>query len=124
MILTWKQFEEAAEAISLHLLEKQKQMEKPFQIICAPARGGLCLAVKVSHLTGIKYKMGSLVGINEQVIIDDIADTGKTLSTWRKKSKSMPYIVTWFYHRESKIVPDFWLREKKNDWIVFPWEKP
>ncbi len=32
-----------------------------------------------------------------------------------------PLVCSLYYHRDSLIVPDIWIREKK-EWIVFPWE--
>jgi len=77
-------------------------------------RGGLVVATYVSHMSGLP--------ITDQpnkntLICDDIADTGKTLLPYKDCK-----IATIYYHKQSKVVPDIWIYEKKNDWILFPWE--
>lgn len=88
-----------------------------FDGIWGPARGGFTPLVKLSHLLDIPYieKPTKL-----SLIIDDIADTGKCLGDYAKNGH---FIVTLFYHRQSVFVPNIWLREKKDKYIIFPWEK-
>lgn len=49
--------------------------------------------------------------------MDDIADKGKTLMPFTDRF----FIFTLFYHRQSVVVPDYWVYEKKDNFIVFPW---
>lgn len=88
-----------------------------FDGIWAPPRGGLTPAVKLSHLLDIPFieKPTKL-----SLIFDDIADTGKCLGSYAKEGY---FIVTLFYHRQSSFMPNMWRREKKNKYIIFPWEK-
>ena len=79
-------------------------------------RGGLVFAVMLSHRLAVPMLMAPSDGC---LIVDDIADTGITLQHYRQEHYS---IATMFYHEQSKIVPDFWMFEKKDKWIVFPWE--
>jgi len=78
-------------------------------------RGGLPLAVWISHRAGIPLL---LAPCRNALVVDDIADTGATLL----KYKGAHFIATMFYHRQSAVVPDFWMYEKQEDWVVFPWE--
>lgn len=88
-----------------------------FAGVWGPPRGGLIMAVMLSHNLGIPYftePQGP-----KTLIVDDIADSGETLWPFRNYP-----IVTCFYHRGSKVAPMLWLHEKKKDeWVVFPWEK-
>ena len=88
-----------------------------FDGIWGPARGGFTPLVRLSHLLDIPYieKPTKL-----SLIIDDIADTGKCLGVYAKDEY---FITTLFYHRQSSFVPNIWLREKKDKYIIFPWEK-
>lgn len=79
-------------------------------------RGGLVLAVIISHRCNLPLLQAPCEGC---VVVDDIADTGKTLEHYKEKGY---YITTMFYHKQSKIVPDFWKHEKQKEWIIFPWE--
>ncbi len=54
---------------------------------------------------------------DETLVVDDISDTGKALSIYKKFFRA-----TWYYHKQSKNPPDIWIREKKEKWIRFPWE--
>ena len=52
--------------------------------------------------------------------IDDIADTGETLIHYKQRGYK---ISTMFYNRGvSAVKPDLYMREKKDLWIVYPWE--
>lgn len=80
-------------------------------------RGGLVLAVIISH----RYKLPLLQAPCEGcIVVDDIADTGTTLVHYKQKGY---YITTMFYHKQSKVIPDFWKHEKQEEWIIFPWEE-
>jgi len=63
---------------------------------------------------------------NTILIIDDIADSGKTLEFVIKLLKEhLPNATiktaVLFYKPKSKIKPDYYV-EETTDWIVFPWE--
>ena len=55
------------------------------------------------------------------LVVDDIADTGKTLETVNKNLPNST-IFTMYYHRQSVVEPYAWLHEKTDEWIVYPWE--
>ncbi len=58
------------------------------------------------------------------MIVDDIIDSGNTLSTIKNyliKKQIKHEIATLFYSGESIIKPDYYLRVTK-DWVKFPWE--
>lgn len=90
--------------------------QRDFSGVYGFPRGGLPLAVWISHRAGLPLL---LAPAEKALLVDDIADTGATLFKYRKSH----FIATMFYHRQSSVVPDFWMFEKENDeWIVFPWE--
>ena len=90
--------------------------QRDFSGVYGFPRGGLPLAVWISHRAGLPLL---LAPAKDALLVDDIADTGATLF----KYKDSHFIATMFYHRQSSVVPDFWMFEKKNDeWVVFPWE--
>ena len=109
----WSDFEEDVKDIS----EKLKSKRNDFDGVWGPARGGLPLAVCLSHSLNLPFL--AKPKSKKTLIVDDIADTGKTLKKFYKKGHT---IVTIFYHRQSSFEPKIWLREKKDRWIVFPWE--
>ncbi len=94
-------------------------------------RGGLILAVMISHRLGIKHMtIDHLEKLEEDgfdmikeriLIVDDISDSGQTL----KRFKKAGYVTATLDARNTTItVPDIfhvWL--KSTDWVVYPWER-
>ena len=89
--------------------------------VYGPPRGGLIYATLLSYRLDIPLLLNAAKGC---VIIDDIADSGRTLLHYTENDTQFNkyYITTMFYHERSVVKPDFYVREKKNDWIVFPYE--
>ena len=118
---TWQEFERDIEIIA----EKIKEKGWEFENIYGQPRGGLVPAVCFSHRLGIPLILNKDQITEKTLIVDDIADTGKTLYPL-KINYLLIYlklvIITLFYHRQSIFMPDIWLREKKEKWIHFPWE--
>ena len=107
---TWSEFDESVEQIA-------KECEfLDFSGIYGIPRGGLCLAVALSHKLKIKLISEP---IKNSLIVDDIYETGITLNTFKDIEGAMFYVLF------SKIKPIWWhtvhISEKK-EWIVFPWE--
>ena len=107
---TWNQFDKDAKKIA-SLLKGHK-----LDGVWGLARGGLPLAVVLSH--ALKIPLFDKPKTKHTLIVDDIADTGKTLKRYSKTH----IIATLFYHPQSKFVPHIWLRKKGTQWILFPWE--
>ena len=79
-------------------------------------RGGLCLAVALSHKLNLKIIEKP---IQNSLIVDDVFETGLTLSIY-KNIKGAKFFVLF-----SKKDPIWWNTvnlSKKKEWIVFPWE--
>ncbi|MDA1334575.1 MAG: phosphoribosyltransferase [bacterium] len=110
---TWQEFDEDVNLLA----EKIKATNKKFDGIYGIPRGGLPIAVALSHRLDLPMLMG---GANEKtLVVDDIADSGSTLKPYRDRKST---IVTVFYHPSSTTEPNIWLRNKEQKWIVFPWE--
>ena len=107
--MDWKDVEDFINRLS-------EEIPKDTKGVYGIPRGGLCIAVMLSYKLNIPLLQAPC---KDCVVIDDIADTGETLYHYKKKGY---YIATMYYHKQSKIVPDFWFKEKTNKWIVFPWE--
>lgn len=93
-------------------------------------RGGLIIAVMVSHRLGIKHMtIDHLEKLEEDgfdlikkriLIVDDISDSGQTLKRYKKDG----YTTATLDVRNSTItVPDHYVNWLDNtNWIVYPWE--
>lgn len=99
------------------LVKRIKKFKKQFNGIYAIPRGGLVIAVKLSHELNLPLLMGGVT--KNTLVIDDVADTGSMLLPLKERKA---IIATIFYKPWSKVVPDIWLR-KTGNYIDFPWEK-
>ena len=107
---TWEEFDKSVE----HIGNKCKFLE--LSGIYGIPRGGLCLAVALSH----KLKI-TLISepIKNSLIVDDVYETGITLNTFKEIEGAMFFVLF------SKCKPRWWnsvFISEKNEWIVFPWE--
>ena len=107
---TWSEFDKSVD----YIVKKCKFLE--FSGIYGVPRGGLCLAVALSH----KLKINLITEpIKNSLIVDDVYETGITLNAFKDIEGAMFFVLF------SKIEPIWWntvnISEKK-EWIVFPWE--
>ncbi len=109
---SWCEFDKSVEYIA----NKCKIFE--FSGIYGIPRGGLCLAVALSH----KLKINLISEpIKNSLIVDDIYETGITLKTLKHIEGAMFFVLF------SKVSPTWWNSvhiSEKSEWIVFPWEDP
>ena len=107
---TWREFDKSVE----HIANKCKFSK--FSGIYGVPRGGLCLAVALSH----KLKINLISKpIKNSLIVDDVYESGITLNTFKNIEGAMFFVLF------SKIQPTWWNTvhiSEKNEWIVFPWE--
>ena len=107
---SWDEFDQSVE----HIANKCKLLE--FSGIYGVPRGGLCLAVALSHK--LKINLISEPKKNS-LIVDDVYETGLTLKSFKDVKGAMFFVLF------SKIKPTWWNAlhvSKKSEWIVFPWE--
>ena len=109
---SWSEFDKSVEYIA----NKCKFLE--ISGIYGIPRGGLCLAVALSH----KLKINLISQpIKNSLIVDDIYETGITLKTFKNIEGAMFFVLF------SKVRPTWWNSvniSEKSEWIVFPWENP
>ncbi len=107
---TWREFDKSVE----HIYNKCKFLE--FSGIYGVPRGGLCLAVALSH----KLKINLISKpIKNSLIVDDVYETGNTLNSFKNIEGAMFFVIF------SKVKPIWWNTvhiSEKSEWIVFPWE--
>ena len=107
---TWSEFDKSVE----HIANECKFLD--FSGIYGVPRGGLCLAVALSH----KLKTNLITEPKKNsLIVDDIYETGITLNSFKDIEGATFFVLF------SKIKPTWWnsvRTAKKKEWIVFPWE--
>ncbi len=90
--------------------------EKNFCGVYGFPRGGLCLAVALSHSLCIPLITEPRNGC---LVVDDVYETGETL----REVSEMIEVTTFVWI--SKIKPQWWNAVEivdSEDWLVFPWE--
>lgn len=106
---------------------------RKFTHILAVPRGGLVPAAYLAHRLGVKrvdtWNGKSLPKYGDTdvvLVVDDIADSGETLSKVAKQFKSFEGIMctaTIHMRYSSKFAPTFMGKLIKDDsWVVYPWE--
>ena len=107
---TWSDFDKSV----VQIANKCKSLE--FSGIYGVPRGGLCLAVALSH----KLKINLISEPRKNtLIVDDVYETGITLNSFKDIEGAMFFVLF------SKIKPKWWntvFTSEKSEWIVFPWE--
>ena len=107
---TWSEFDKSVEKIA----KKCKFLDSSG--IYGVPRGGLCLAVALSH----KLKINLIPEPKKNsLIVDDVYETGITLNPFKDIEGANFFVLF------SKMNPTWWNTvyfSEKNEWIVFPWE--
>lgn len=104
--------------------EKQdKLVSEVYKGVHGIPRGGVIIAVLISHKLNVPY----LTSLKEMygkrfLVVDDIADTGITLSKLKAEVYNGADIATLHYATDSIVKPKFYVDLKNDDWIVYPWE--
>lgn len=117
--VTWQDVEKFVEYV-------RHSLDIPVSGVYGLPRGGLVLAVMLSHRLGVPMLMSPAPGC---LIVDDICDSGESLLHYVKNTSGLPlemkaYRVATMYYRDNwlAIKPDIYLKLKGDKWIVFPWE--
>lgn len=108
--VTWQEVEKFVKEL------KDNFKETKFTGVYGIPRGGCVLAVLISHYLDIPFLAAPFEGC---LVVDDISDSGITLQHYQECGYK---IATMFYHKDTRVVPDFCVAEKSDSWIVFPWE--
>ena len=109
--LGWDQFELAVTSLTVELKNHF------FSGVFGVPRGGLCLAVALSHALDLPLLDNPTP---DALIVDDVYETGRTLEALRLQCPDATFAV-WV----SKCPPQWWLAAdvvENPEWILFPWE--
>ena len=107
---TWNEFDKGVDYIA----NKCKKLK--LSGIYGVPRGGLCLAVALSHKLNIQLIEKPLKSC---LIVDDVYETGITLNNFKNIEGVNFFVLV------SKKKPIWWNAVNlslKEEWIVFPWE--
>lgn len=113
-VVQWKD----VETFVVWLVSRLKETDVSPTGVYGPPRGGLTLAVMLSHALDVPFLSDPVKGC---LWVDDIVDTGKALYPYKSQDV---YTASMYYNASlSCCAPDFWYKEKnKGTWVEFPWE--
>lgn len=102
-----------------------------YKAIYAVPRGGLVVAGMLAYKMGIT-KIFTTVGLDEQhaqvykrfLIVDDIADTGKTLLKLRRRFPNAQYVTLFKKEGYSQTGLVYGRSVPKANRLIFPWDTP
>jgi len=109
------------------------------QAILGLQRGGLMMAVRLSHLLTVPMTDSLRECVSPCLIVDDIADTGFALQriVGTKSPTDEDYdgllpkvacfgtrIATWHRREGTAVEPDYYYADAEDYNIVYPWELP
>jgi len=116
---SWQNFDDAVEVIA-NCVKAEGHLQHVEQIYGIP-RGGLVLAVKLSHRLKLPLALlEDVVAYGHTLIVDDISDSGETLGHIGKLATCT---ATIHMVAGTAFIPDIWVEERAKDvWIVYPWE--
>lgn len=94
------------------------------QTIYGIPRGGLIISTCLSYSLDKPLILNSDKILDNTLIVDDIADSGKTLKEYKNNfNLTHNKIATLILNKSSDIVPDFYsYLNTENKWINFPYE--
>ena len=112
--ISWSQFNTMVNILSGFI----SRSEEKFDGIYGIPRGGLCLAVCLSHKLDIPL---TITVSKNTLVVDDISDNGLTLEYYTTLGSK---IATLFSTDWTITKPNWFIQKKlnKDEWIVFPWE--
>ena len=126
-IITYEMYDHMMDNL-VEQIEFSKSYTK-VKYVYGPPRGGLPIAVHLSHHLGLEFvndEWFCSIMTQEQrektLIVDDVADTGKTLQNLKLRHCINFITATLHYKSRSVIKPDFFV-EKNNTWLIYPWEQ-
>ena len=115
--ITWQEFEEMVNLLTVDIKNENLKLKNIYGI----PRGGLPIAVYLSHKLDLPL-ITDVEKINfDTLIVDDISDNGTQLEPFYKD-----YCIVTLHSTEWTLSPPNFhamLKLDKDDWIVYPWEK-
>jgi len=115
-VFTWHEFD-----IAVHVLSSDIQSSgKVFKDIYGVPRGGLVVAVALSHSLDLPIITDVGLVSSNTLVVDDISDGGATLSAFVGRVGA---IATIHIVEGTKVVPDFFASHRLAEWVHYPWEK-
>jgi len=115
--MSWKNFDDYCNMLAEQIRKSKIKIKNIYGV----PRGGLVVAVRLSHLLNKPMITNWEDRVTETLIVDDCVDSGATLASpacmrcWN--------IAVLFWNPNASFEPKFYVSPKSPEiWIVFPWE--
>jgi hypoxanthine phosphoribosyltransferase len=116
LCISWERFEQLIRELASTIKDSNIHINGIYGI----PRGGLIIAVRLSHLLNIPLRPYNLPNT---LIVDDICDSGKTLHFHSVRNSFKYFYASLFKRHNSSFNPNFVGKILDHDsWIEFPWE--
>jgi len=115
---TWRDYDAAVKTLALMISDTK--ISKEIKCIYGVPRGGMVLAVSLSHALDLQIVTPRYLDCIDKdiLVVDEICDTGKTLKQLNPKYSATIHVTDWAIFR-----PTFSIAKKEKDtWIQYPWE--
>jgi hypoxanthine phosphoribosyltransferase len=121
--ISWNHIDGAIKSI----IEQMDIMSFKPSKICGVSRGGLVAGVMLSHYFGASFEAISpntvVFGDQNTLIVDDIYDTGKTMTQLRRLNPRAQFATLYFSNLHSDDEIEYYgFSYNGNEWLDFPWE--
>lgn len=134
--------EEDIDQMTSELIAKIQASGEHFSLVIGIKNGGIPIStkisqalgvghatVRISHYEGTQFRDRPLIEEPEHchmpghiLVVDDLVDTGVTISTFHHYFGGNSMVAVLFWNKAAEQRPDFYVKEKPNAWVVFPWE--
>lgn len=114
-VFTWADFDSAIKVLAKKVISSDLVLTSIYGI----PRGGLVVAVALSHSLGLPVLVNRERVTILTLIVDDISDTGNTLLPFAFESNT---IATLHIVPTTRVRPTFFVRIRKAGWVAYPWE--
>ncbi len=114
-VFTWADFDSAIKVLAKKVISSDLVLTSIYGI----PRGGLVVAVALSHSLGLPVLVNRERVTILTLVVDDISDTGKTLLPFASKGNT---IATLHMVPTTFVQPTFFVRIRKAGWVAYAWE--
>lgn len=116
---SWAEYDTDIKALAARI----KAQKIDFDNIYGLPRGGLVVAVSLSHALNKPLLFEDAKITNRTLLVDDIIETGGTLRRLVEKSKiKNPKVAVVYFNKEKGTIQPTIFAHEQIKWVVFPWE--
>jgi len=133
--------EQAIDEMVQVLINQIKDSGNQYDYVVGIRNGGINISIPVAEALGLPHKSVKIsayddmtklknVQINKGdfewkpngLIVDDLIDTGATITSFKKIIGGGDVAVLFWKKEADADDPEFYVEEKPDEWVVFPWE--